>query len=113
LRCTPDDPVSFQLEAPILIDPLTDQARLISYEKDEDGCIAVVAEGIEEQDRNRAKVSIEILGLNLRDKLNKKRNEFWDKCMLRITDYEQSNGPQALKLVRQTIAKTALKEMIA
>jgi hypothetical protein len=113
VRCTPDDPVSFQLEAPTLIDPLTDQTRLISYEKDEDGCLAVVAEGIAERDQTRAQASIDILGLNLRDRLNKKRNEFWDKCMLRIADYQQATGAQALRLVLQASAQNALKEMIA
>jgi len=112
VRCTPDNPVSLQLEAPMLIDPLTDQTRLISYEKDEDACIAVVAAGIGQADQNRAEKTIEIMGLNLRPRLNEKRNEFWDKCMMKIAEYQQASGPQAIRLVLQSLAKSTLKEMI-
>lgn len=45
------DEVSLRLEAPLLIDPLTDQARLISYEKEEDVCVAVPAAGINHVER--------------------------------------------------------------
>jgi hypothetical protein len=111
-RCTANNPVSLQLEAPVLIDPLSDQTRLISYEKDEDACIAVVAAGIVEPDINRAKKTIEIMGLNLRSRLNEKRNEFWDKCMMKITEHRNAPGAQALRLVAQSSAKAALKEMV-
>jgi len=111
-RCTSTNSVSLELEAPVLIDPCSDQARLISYEKDEDACIAVIAGGVREPDRTRAEKTIEILGLNLRSRLNEKRNEFWDKCMMKINEYEQAQGPQALRLVRQASAKSALKEMV-
>ena len=97
-RCTANDPVSLQLEAPTLIDPLTDQTRLISYDKDEDACIAVVAGGIGEPDQARATTTIEIMGLNRRPRLNEKRNQFWDRCMMRISDYVQAAGPQALEV---------------
>jgi hypothetical protein len=112
VRCTADNPVSLQLEAPVLIDPLSDQTRLISYEKDEDACIAVVAGGIVEPDITRAEKTIEIMGLNLRPRLNEKRNEFWDKCMMKIAEYQNAPGTQVLRLVAQSSAKTALKEMI-
>ncbi len=103
-RCTPDDPVSLRLEAPILIDPLTDQARLISFDADEDGCLAISAAGNDEQDRTRAKSTIEILGLNIRDQLNRKRKDKWDECLRHIQDYvsaQRTMGVQALKLVVQ------------
>lgn len=112
-RCMPDSPESIQLEAPILIDPLGDQTRLISYEKDEDACIAVIAGGIGQLDQTQAIKTIDILGLNRRPRLNEKRNEFWDRCMMRITEYRQAQGPQALRLVRQASAKSALKQMVA
>jgi hypothetical protein len=111
-RCTADNPVSLQLEAPVLIDPLSDQTRLISYEKDEDGCIAVLAGGISEPDITRAEKTIEIMGLNLRPRLNEKRNDFWDRCMLKITEHENAQGSQVLRLVAQASAKAALKEMV-
>lgn len=112
VRCTPDNPVGLQLEAPMLIDPLTDQTRLISYEKDEDACIAVVAAGITEPDVKRAEKTIEIMGLNLRPRLNEKRNDFWDKCMMKIDEYRNATGAQVLRLVAQSSAKAALKEMV-
>lgn len=112
VRCSADNLVSFQLEAPMLIDPRSDQTRLISYEKDEGDCIAVVAAGIVDPDITRAEKTIEIMGLNLRPRLNRKRNEFWDKCMMKITEYQNAPGAQVLRLVAQSSAKAALKEMI-
>jgi hypothetical protein len=111
-RCTANDPVSLELEAPVLIDPLTEQTRLVSYDKDEDACIAVVASGIEQRDQIRAEKTIEIMGLNLRPRLNEKRNEFWDRCRLRILEYQSAGGPQVLRLVAQASAMAALKEMV-
>ncbi|MDF5094247.1 hypothetical protein P3601_25295, partial [Vibrio parahaemolyticus] len=35
-----------KLEGAVLIDPLTDETRLISFDRDDDGCIAVLAGGI-------------------------------------------------------------------
>lgn len=112
VRSIADDLVSFQLEAPVLIDPLTDQTRLISYEKDEDACIAVVAGGITDPDSIRAKSTIEIMGLNLRPRLNEKRNEFWDKCRMKIDEYQNASGAQVLRLFAQASAKAALREMV-
>lgn len=110
-RCKPHDEVSLRLEAPVLIDPLTDQARLISFEADEDGCRAVPAFGSGEQDRIRAEQTIEILGLNIRDQLNRKRKEKWDDCLRHISDYVSAHrtfGAQSLKVVQQTTAKAEL-----
>ena len=112
-RANSTDPVSLELEAPLLIDPLTDQARLISYEKDEDGCIAVPAAGISEAEEHRADKTIELLGLNLRDRLNQKRAEFWDECLMAITEFIGADGPQALRQVRQASAQNKLKQMVA
>jgi hypothetical protein len=47
---TCDDPSSIRLEAPALIDPTTDDARLVSYEMDEDGCIAAPVPGADATD---------------------------------------------------------------
>ncbi len=106
------DPVSLELEAPVIIDPLTDDTRLISYEKDEDGCLAVVAAGVDDSEKFRAENTIEILGLNLRDRLNQKREDFWDRCMMAISDYRGAQSPQVLKDVTQASARKRLKEMI-
>jgi len=113
-RCNPNDPVSLKLEAPVLIDPRTDQARLISFEADEDGCRAIPAGGIDEQDRLRAEKTIDILGLNIRDQLNAKRKEKWDDCLRHIADFlgaQKTYGVQTLKIVHQALAKTALVHM--
>jgi hypothetical protein len=77
-RANPGNPASLKLEAPLLIDPTTDDAKLISYEVDEDGCRAVPQEGIHPADLARAKATIDILGLNRLDRLNQKRRDMWN-----------------------------------
>lgn len=113
MRANANDPGSLTLEAPLLIDPLTDQTRLITYEKDEDACVAVPAASINDAEKHRAEKTIEVLGLNLRDKLNRKRADFWDKCMMAITEYQHADGPHALRIVLQATAKKRLREMVA
>jgi len=112
VRCDANNPVSLHLEAPYLIDPLTDETCLISYDEDEDGVRAVVAAGIQEPESTRAEKTIEIMGLNLRDRLNRKRGDFWDTCKLHIADYKNAPGPYALRKIAQASAKTELKKMV-
>lgn len=115
IRANPDDPRSILLEAPVMIDPITDQARLISYEVDEDGCRAIPASGIDEQERVRAETTIKFLGLNIRDQLNTKRKMKWDKCLKHIAAFrsaQKTHGAQVLKQVLQAAAKTELTSMI-
>jgi hypothetical protein len=112
-RCNADDAVSLELEAPALIDPLTDQARLISYEEDEGDCIAVSAGGNNDIEKARAELTIDLMGLNGRSRLRDKRRSFWDKGKSKIADYEQTGQAHALRLVNQAIAIKDLKEMIA
>jgi hypothetical protein len=112
-RANPDDLLSIKLEAPLLIDPLTDQAWLISYEKDEDGCVAVPAAGIDEAEEQRAVKTIVILGLNRIDKLNTKRAGVWDDCMQVLADYKgASREPQVFKIIYQAKAITQLRKMV-
>jgi hypothetical protein len=111
-RATPEDLISLRLEAPLLIDPITDQTRLITYEKDEDACIAIPSAGITKPEEYRAEKTIELLGLNIRDRLNQKRAEYWEKCIMAIADYNV-DGPQALRIFHQTSAITKLREMVA
>lgn len=112
-RANANDPVSLELEAPLLIDPTTLQSRLISYEKDEDGCIAVPASAINDVDKFRAENTIDVLGMNKRDRLNAKRADFWDKCMEAIAEYSCEERAQVLRCVRQASAVDKLKKMIA
>ena len=111
-RANPDDPLSIKFEAPVLIDPLTDQAWLVSYEKDEDGCIAVAAAGIDEADKLRAEKTIDILGLNRLPRLNAKRAGVWDGCMQVLADYKGASlDPQVFKVIYQAKAVTQLRQM--
>jgi hypothetical protein len=113
-RCKPDDEPSFHLEAPVLIDPITDQARLISFRVDEDGCLAHSAPGNDPVEQDRAERTIEILGLNRLDVLNGSRKRVWDACMLHISQYcgaRNTHGAQALALIEQRKAKDALKRL--
>jgi hypothetical protein len=112
-RANAQDPVSLELEAPLLIDPATPQARLISYEKDEDGCIAVPAAAINNVDKFRAENTIDVLGMNKRDRLNAKRADFWDKCMEAIAEYSCIEHVQVFRCVRQASAVNKLKKMIS
>ncbi|UHD17005.1 hypothetical protein [Thiocapsa bogorovii] len=67
--------------------------------------------GNDDQDRIRAKQTIEILGLNIRDQLNRKRKEKLDDCLRHISDYVSTHRTfraQSLKLVQQTTAKAEL-----
>lgn len=104
--------VSLKLESPILIDPLTDQTRLISFEKDEDDCIAVPSDDLTDAEDFRAKKTIDILGLNRLPRLKQKRAEYWNQCRMTIIDYN-TDGPQALRCVQQLIAVNKLREMVA
>jgi hypothetical protein len=112
-RANETDPVSLELEAPFLIDPISDQTRLISYEQDEGGCIAVPAAGIADVDERRALSTIDILGLNRLMRLNRKRADFWNNCLTTIADYKSADGPLALRQVSQRLAKEKLRAMVA
>lgn len=103
-----------RLEAALLIDPLTEQARLISFERDDDGCIAVPAGDIDENEEFRAAHTIDILGLNRLDRLNQKRGKIWDDCMMEIANYKGAagQGVQALTLLLRECAIARLKQKI-
>lgn len=104
-----------RLEGAVLIDPLTDQTRLISYDRDDDGCVAVVAGGVEcDVDRFKAEKTIDILGLNRLDRLNQKRGKTWDECLALINDYKgaSAQGAQALTWLQKATAVASLKKKI-
>ncbi len=103
------------LEGFTLIDPKSDDTRMISYERDDDGCIAVHAGGIiNPVDLMRVEQTIDILGLNRLSRLNQKRGKIWDECLASINDYQSANmpGAYALSIVHKTLAVTKLKEKI-
>jgi hypothetical protein len=111
-RASSDNPDSLYFEAPVIIDPLKDESRLVSYEKDEDACIAVPANGIIDSERHRAEKTIEVIGLNRLSRLNQKRATFWDDCLLAIAEYKGAEGPLALRLVCQAGALNQLKRKV-
>lgn len=114
IRALANDIVSLQLETPTLIDPLTQQTRLISFEKEEESCIAVPAAGIDAEEVIRAQNTIEILGLNRLARLNTKRSIFWDACRREIENYKGTAGSAyAYRLIFQTISAQNLRKMIS
>jgi hypothetical protein len=115
VRAREFDGVTLKLEAPLLIDPLKEEARLISYEKrDEDICEAIPSADISNAEKFRAEKTIELLGLNRLPKLNRKRAEFWDSCLMTIADYKGgAEDPQAIRLINQTSAIKELKKKVA
>ena len=106
--------VQLRLEGAVLIDPLTDQARLISYDRDDDGCIAVLAGGIDDLEKFKAEKTIEILGLNRIDRLNQKRGKKWDECLADIEDYRgaRAHGAYALVWIMKETSIARLKERV-
>ncbi len=112
-RATHDSPGSLRLEAPALIDPTTDDARLISFEMDEDGCRAVPMPGAEEEDCARVKDTIEIIGLNRLDRLNQKRADVWRDCHEKLISYEAAaQEPPALKQLQRALIIDDLKKRV-
>lgn len=113
-RANCDDPVSLTHEAGLLIDPITQDANLISYERDDGDCIAVPSAGADEVDTHRAQKTIEIIGLNRIPRLNKKRRKFWDQCLSQIQNYQSAStaASQYTKRIYQELALTSLKGMV-
>lgn len=113
-RATPDDAHSINLEAPVLLDPTTDDACLVSFEMDEDGCIAGPCGGADEEDCARVMTTIEVIGLNRLDRLNSKRADVWEECREKLVSYEAaSNEPPALKKLQRALMITELKKRVA
>ena len=108
----PGDALSLHFEAPVLIDPLTDSTRLISFERDELACIAVPSSGMPAVDVKRADDNIILLGLNKRPGLSRKRAEVWDRCKMRIAEHVNADGPHVFRLIHQATAKIRLIEMV-
>ena len=107
-------PEQIQLEAPLLIDPTTDDARLVSYEMDEDGCIATAVPGADELETQRVSATIDVLGLNRLPRLNSKRADIWKDCYETILEYKSAAGAsQCLRLIREATAVAKLKKSIA
>ncbi|WP_337178546.1 hypothetical protein [Hydrogenophaga borbori] len=113
-RAAPHDAGSLRLEAPALLDPATDDARLVSFEMDEDGCRAVPSGGADEEDCGRVETTIEVLGLNRLDRLNSKRADVWTECREKLASYEAASAePPAMKLLQRALIVVDLKKRVA
>ncbi len=113
-RATPDAAGSIKLEAPALLDPTTDDARLISFDMDEDGCRAVPSGGADEGDRARVETTIEVIGLNRLDRLNRKRAHVWEECREKLATYAAASGePPAIKTLQRALIVVDLKKRVA
>lgn len=100
------EPVSLQAEGPLLLDPLTNDAWFVSFERIDDGdCLAMASPGLTKPREDRVALTIEVLGLNRLPLLNKNRADTWDRCLERIKEYSDAdNHPmiqtqEALRLV--------------
>jgi hypothetical protein len=100
------NPLSLHAEGPLLLDPLTNDAWFVSFERiDDDDCLATTSPGLPQPKADRAALTIEVLGLNRLSLLNKNRADIWDRCLERIREYNDAdNNPmiqtqEALRLV--------------
>lgn len=112
-RATSDAPDSLKLEAPVLLDPTTDDARLISFEMDEDGCRALPMPGADEEECARVVITIDVIGLNRLDRLNQKRADVWEGCREQLASYAAaSQDPPALKKLQRALIISDLKKRV-
>lgn len=87
------DPLSLQAEGSLLLDPLTNDAWFVSFERIDDGdCLATTSPGLTKQKEDRVALTIEVLGLNRLPLLNKNRADTWDRCLERIKDYRDADN---------------------
>jgi hypothetical protein len=109
--------VQLDIEAIVLIDPKTDEVRLIFFEMDEEDCyIAVPAGGIDKEDLIKAENTIGILGLNRLARLNHKRGLTWRNCKVKIADFQSAASCWEFrhqKKLMQIISVNSLKKCIA
>lgn len=106
-------PEQIHFEAPLLIDPTTDDARLVSYEMDEDACIATAVPGADEVEKKRVEVTIDVIGLNRLPRLNLNRADTWRDSHDIILEYQSAATlPHCLKVLRQAMAVSKLKKSI-
>lgn len=109
-------PLSLAAEGPLLIDPLTDDAWLVSFERLDNGeCKATASAGVNPAEADRVSMTIEVLGLNRLPLLNSKRAETWGMCLDRIKQYQDASNQPMLKTQEalRMVAARALAELCA
>ncbi|QTQ95611.1 hypothetical protein [Pseudomonas aeruginosa] len=93
----PAIPHTLDIEASLLIDPLKQEAWLISFERTEDEqCLACPCPGVEGDELGRVNITIDVLGLNRLDALNQNRAAIWDQCMAWIQEYRAAHDEAVL-----------------
>lgn len=102
---------TLDMEACRLIDPLEQEAWLISFERNDDGeCLACSSPGVEGDDLERVNVTINVLGLNRLESLNRNRTDIWDQCLTRIQDYNNAAKEQVMH-TRKALRLMAAREL--
>ena len=114
VKANSEGTIPLDLESPVLIDPTTDQTRLVTYEREDNACLAVPVADATEAEKDQVEKTIDILGLNRLNKLNQKRAERWDSCLMEIAEYKgaRESSSQPLKVLYQALAAHRLKEMV-
>ena len=92
----------------------TDQTRLITYEREDNACLAVPVVDATEAEKDQAEKTTLLLGLNRLNRLNQKRAERWDFCLMEIANYKGARevSSQPLRTIYQVLATRNLKEMV-
>ena len=95
----------------MLLDPLSQDAWFITFERDDDGdCLAEPCPELQARDVERVDITIEVLGLNRLNALKKNRSGVWDACLARIQDYENA-GKEHLQKTREALQLVAAKAL--
>lgn len=109
-------PATLDLEGSLLLDPIGNEAWLISFERNDDGeCLAGPCPGLEAQDRMRVDITIEVLGLNRLEALKENRADVWDSCLARIQDYKNAESEPIMhtRKALRLVAARALADLCA
>lgn len=107
-------PHTLDIEGHLLLDPLSEEAWFVSFERNDDGeCLAGPCPGLGGQDLDRVNATIEILGLNRLDALKRNRADIWDRCLARIQDYNNAANELVLhtRAALRLVAAKALAEL--
>ncbi|TCL06990.1 hypothetical protein EZJ58_5291 [Sodalis ligni] len=107
-------PDSLNIEGHLLLDPLSEDAWLVSFERNDDGeCLAGPCPGLQGHDLMRVEATIDILGLNRLAALTRNRADVWDKCLARIQEYERAGSEPVMHTCNalRAVAAKALVEL--
>jgi hypothetical protein len=110
------NPLSLHAEGPILLDPLTNDAWFVSFERIDDGeCLATACPGLAQPKTDRVTLTIEVLGLNRLPLLNSKRAVVWGRCLERIREYNDADNNPMIETqgVVRFIAARGLAQLCA